>query len=422
MSSDITTGPSEEYGPTRAQHKSYLLKAAYRVVSLANIYEGGEQEAIDLFAKIRWGEIGRQACPRCGEIARHYWTARYKRWKCRSCDKQFTVCSGTYLHATKINPVTLLSLLFHFVEAKDSVSAREVSGLHKLNHQTTHVTYLKVREAIRASMLKEPLLTGDVQADAAYFIKYLRPGNTGTGPSFAIQQKQKNAGLDESAKAPRQAHHPDMHALVVFVQAGTQGRRHYKVARIKTETQVDLLDIGQNFCASAAVLTTDQHSGYDLLTGAVAEHRVINHSQHFQDEHGNNTNLAEGFFSRLRHAYRGAWHRTSVQYLELYGWEFAWRLTMVGASNDEQLNDLLTRLLTQTRPADLIDYWRKRPGAPAPDSNEAGMLVEISKEDVPRRLGRPVKSPLRKKTEPRKKRAYNKKCKADVPPSDKGAT
>jgi transposase-like protein len=422
MSSNFTIGPSEEYGSKRAQHKSYLLKAPYRVMSLSNIYDGGEQDAIDFFAKIRWGEIGRQACPRCGELAQHYWTARYKRWKCRACEKQFTVFSDTYLHATKLKPVTLLSLFFHFVEAKDSVSAREVSGLHKLNHQTTHVTYLKLREAIRASMLKEPLLTGKVQADAAYFIKYLRPGNTGTGPSFAAQQKQKNAGLDESAKAPRQAHHPDMHALVVFVQAGAQGHRHYKIARIKTETQVDLLDIGQNFCASAATLTTDQHSGYDLLTGAVAEHRVINHRQHFQDEHGNNTNLAEGFFSRLRHAYRGAWHRTSVQYLELYGWEFAWRLTMVGASNDEQLKDLLTRLLTQTRPPDLIDYWRKKPGAPPADPNEAGMLVEIPKNDVPKRRGRPVKSPLRKKAEPRKKRRYNKKCSADVPSSDNRPT
>jgi hypothetical protein len=46
------------------------------------------------------------------------------------------------------------------------------------------------------------------------------------------------------------------------------------------------------------------------------------------------------------------------------------------------------------------------------------MLVEIPKEDVPRRRGRPVKSPLRKKAEPRKKRAYNKKRNADVPPSD----
>src|ERR1700730_2594870 len=126
MSSDTTISPSEEYGSKRAQHKSYLLKAAYRVMSLANIYERGEQDAIDLFAEIRWGEIGRQACPRCGELDQHYWTARHKRWKCRACEKQFTVFSGTYLHATKLKPVVLLSLFFHFVEAKDSVSAREV--------------------------------------------------------------------------------------------------------------------------------------------------------------------------------------------------------------------------------------------------------------------------------------------------------
>jgi hypothetical protein len=104
-----------------------------------------------------------------------------------------------------------------------------------------HVLLLKIREALADSMRAEPPLNGFIQADAAYFIKYVRPGNIGTGASAAAKQDRADAGKDETGKtAKKRTVSPNMHVLVVFVQMGLQGDRRFKVAKLKTENRVDI--------------------------------------------------------------------------------------------------------------------------------------------------------------------------------------
>jgi hypothetical protein len=396
----------------RPQKKSHLLEAKYRTTDLFALIGDGEQSARDYLARNRWGASGEdvQVCRKCGSVAKHYWQESRQYWKCREtvCRAQFSIVSGTYLHATKIPAQALLSVLFHFVEGKNSISARQISGLHDLSHQASHVLLMKVRDAIRDSMLREPPLTGKIQADAAYFIKYKRPGNVGTGPAFAAKDDEKNAGLNENAKTTRFVH-PNMHALVVFVQSGGAGTRRYKLARVKTESQINIAELGKKYCEGEIEFTTDEHSGYSLLVGPTIKHYVILHQKEFQDENKRNTNNAESFFSRMRHAYRGAWHRTSIQNLEWYGWEFAWRQTMVGRSNEKQLQDLLARVLAPFDERRFSDYWRKQPDRPKPDPDDVGLVVEIDKRTIPRKRGRPRKDEVRYKEPPRKKRQYNRK-------------
>lgn len=406
------TGPST--GPNAAWKRgkpklSYLLEPPYRKEAVKRLYRASEAELRKRLATIRWGHAGDdvQICPTCGSIDKHYWTESVKRWKCRAklCGKQFSIFSGTRMHASKMELCDFMSLMFHFVEAKDSQSARELSGLHDKNHQTIHVAFLKIREALRETMSDGPLLEGYVQADAAYFIKYVRPGNVGTGASMAASTVRKNAGLDEGGKSSNVISE-NMHALVVFVQAGPQGRRHYKVAVIKTEAQVDLLNLGQKFCSQNALLVTDQHSAYNLFSGEFDAHFKVNHSKEFVNKDGMHTNFAESYFARMRAAIWGAWHRTSVQHLEEYGWEIAWRQTMVGRNNKEQLDDLIKRVLSCGRSERYRDYWSKLPPESRPPKEEhRGMLIELDKADVPRVMGRPSKSKVRIKP-PKRRGSY----------------
>lgn len=405
-------GPGATWPPAK-EKRSYLLCADYRQESLQDLLKRTEEDTVQYLAKIRWGGLGenKQACPACGSIDTHYWCKSLGGWKCRDklCGKQFTVFSGTRLHGIKMPPTTVMSILFHFVEAKDGISSREISGLHDFNHQTVHVMTLKIREALRETISAEPLLTGYVQADAAYFIKYVRPGNIGMGASTAAKVQQKNAGLDENAKVHNVVS-PNMHALVVFVKAGQQGQREYRIACIKTENQVDLLALGQRFCAPGAALVTDQHSAYNFFSGEFVAHYRVNHQQEFMTEDGFNTNFAEGIFSRLRAAVAGAWHRTSIQNLEEYGWEIAWRQTMVGRPNGEQLDDLVRRVLTSGRPTRFVDYWGKRPKEHRPKREELGMLVEVDKNDLSKRRGRPAAGIVKMHRPKQSKRSYNRKA------------
>ncbi len=179
-----------------------------------------------------------------------------------------------------------------------------------------------------------------------------------------------------------------------FLRAGADSTLIALLAR----TRVDLQHLAAQYCTPTSILLTDQHGAYTPFSALFDEHHTVNHSAEFMSREGLHTNLAENFFSRMRHAQGGAWHRMSVQYLEYYGWEFAWRQTMVGRSNVEQLQDLLKRLLASGRPTRFIDYWGKRPTGgreEQADPEDFGIAVEIDKRDVRKKIGRPKKQALR---------------------------
>ncbi|WP_119353341.1 IS1595 family transposase [Azohydromonas sediminis] len=407
------TGP--DVGKPQAPEKTnYLLKADYRTTSVQKLLQLSDDEARAFFERIRWARLGegRQVCPQCGSIDSHYWCKGPRRWKCRNkvCGHQFTVLQGTRLHGAKKTYQELLALLFEFVEGKDSVSSRQLSGKYDLAYHTAYVLGMKVREAIADSMKAEPKLTGYIQADAAYFMKYVRPGNVGTGAALAAKRDQKNAGLDSEGKTKNTVS-PRMHALVVFVQTGPVGTRRYKVAVVKTENQVDLLTLGKEYCDREGLLTTDGHSGYNFYTGAFQQHYVVDHTTQFFTDEGMHTNLAEGFFSRMRSAQNGAWHKMTLAHIEEYGWEFAWRQTMVGRSNLEQLEDLLARMLNSGRSGRYADYWKKSAAAPSrvPDAEDDAVAMEVDKQSVPKKRGRPSADTVRPQVPERPKRKYTRK-------------
>ena len=99
--------------------------------------------------------------------------------------------------------------------------------------------------------------------------------------------------------------------------------------------------------------------------------------------------MRKGSSPGMRHAQAGAWHRLTVQHLIEYAWEFAWRLTMVGRSNSAQFIDLLQRLLTSSRGSHFVrDRDEEESTEGVASDEECGFLVEVPKEDVPKRRGR----------------------------------
>jgi hypothetical protein len=123
------------------------------------------------------------------------------------------------------------------------------------------------------------------------------------------------------------------------------------------------------------------------------------------------------YFSRMRACQAGAWHRLTVRFLEDYGWEVAWRLTMLPNSNEFQLQDLLARLMRSGRSTRFRDAWnkqrRKSKTPPDPSADQGPYLVEIPKDQVRKRRGPPRKGVTRVKPEPKEKRPYNRKAKAE---------
>jgi transposase-like protein len=71
-------------------------------------------------------------CPRCNNPPPHYFLSTVKRFKCRSCYKQFTETSGTIFHSRKLPLETLRSIQKRFGEgATVAQVTREFDIEHK---------------------------------------------------------------------------------------------------------------------------------------------------------------------------------------------------------------------------------------------------------------------------------------------------
>ena len=83
-----------------AQH--FLLSAKARSLSLATVARLSDEEAFQTFKLIRWSATeGAPVCPICGCVAVYTYTTR-KLFKCKGCNHQFSVTSGTIFASRKL--------------------------------------------------------------------------------------------------------------------------------------------------------------------------------------------------------------------------------------------------------------------------------------------------------------------------------
>ena len=157
-----------------AQH--FLLSSAARSLSLAKVARMSDDEARDAFRMIRWASTnGEPACPSCGCLGVYSFKSR-PIFKCKACDHQFSVTSGT-IFASRKRPVRdyLLAIAI-FVNGAKGHSALQLSRDLDCQYKTAFVMAHKIREALAAEKIDETV-SGEVAVDGAYFGGYVKPSN-----------------------------------------------------------------------------------------------------------------------------------------------------------------------------------------------------------------------------------------------------
>ena len=80
----------------------FLLSAKARTLSLASIFRMSDDQAHETFTAIRFADNGGAAfCPRGRCTAVYAYTVR-RIWKCKACEHQFSVTSGTIFANRKL--------------------------------------------------------------------------------------------------------------------------------------------------------------------------------------------------------------------------------------------------------------------------------------------------------------------------------
>lgn len=316
-----------------SQH--FLLSSKARTLSLAKVMRLSDDEAFETFKAIRWADSGGEPfCPRCGCVAIYQYKAR-RIFKCKGCNAQFSVTTGTIFASRKLPLRDILAAIAIFVNGAKGHSALQLSRDLDVQYKTAFVLSHKIREAISGKNKTEKL-NGEIEIDGAYFGGYVKPAN--------YKENRRDRRLLRNQTGKREV-------VVVMRQRGGDA----VTSVFKGEH--DSIGAIEQRVAIGSTIYADEASSWDVLHAKFLTRR-INHSQAYSDA-GACTNQAESFFSRIRRAEIGMHHHIAGKYLDSYAAEMAWRENNRRVSNGEQYLIVTNAALTSPVSRQWKGYWQR---------------------------------------------------------------
>lgn len=324
---------------TVSQH--FLLSAAARTLSLAQVLRLSDAEAEALFIRIRWaGNEGKAFCPKCGcatvyECRRPSGNLRYR---CKACRGDFSLTSGTLFHSHKLPLRTYLAAIAIFCNEVKGKNALALSRDLGLAYKSAFVMTHKLREAM-ATELHGRMIGGEgkeAAIDGAYFGGYIKPAN--------LRENRRDRRLLRNQNGKRQC------VVVIRERDG-----HILPAVFKGESEA--LSFIRRRVMRGTTIQADEASAWNDLRAQFTMRR-INHQEAYSLAEAC-TNQAESFFSRIRRAEQGHHHHIAGPYLGRYAQESAWREDHRRVTNGEQLQAVAGLALAATPSVDFCGYWQR---------------------------------------------------------------
>ncbi len=250
--------------------------------------------------KARWG--GQVVCPRCESD--RITTRRGKRlgyYRCRGCDREFTVRTGTIFERSHVPLHEWLYAIYLTVTARKGLSSLQLSKELGRCQKTAWFIQQRLREACAAGEL-DHLLTGIVEVDEAY---------VGGLEGNRHESKKRRLGRGPAGKQ----------AVLGLRQRGGKS-----IARPVSGTGKDVLQSTiARHVAPGSTVCTDDHPGYTGLRGY--RHRSVKHSAgEYVGANGIHINSAESMWAMLKRSIYGTWHQVSRKHMHRYVNEVVFRL------------------------------------------------------------------------------------------------
>ena len=339
----------------------FLLSAEARELTLEVLYAKLSNEDVSrIFHLIRWPEThGAPCCPHCNETECVVTVPkRASLYRCKKCERMFSLTSGTFLHASKLSLRTILAALLLLADAVKGMSASQFSRQVGIQYKTAFVLMHK----IRASLLVEnsqTLLDGDVQIDGAYLdTKERKPNEHKAAREMAARERAaQGTQTEQDVEEPDWKPTPRC-ILVARKVSGERGKGGVKtvIGFAPCENGVDVDAFVAKHVTPGAVVTSDEHKAYAMLITHYDLKRV-NHSERYSGQNGENINQAESYFSRFRRMQIGQNHFFG-KHLLAYAAESAWRDDNRRNSNSVNARALLGLLLKPNSDGLWRGFWK----------------------------------------------------------------
>jgi len=254
------------------------------------------QVAHDYFVQKRWPNG--VACPRmgCGSAAVTY-LAKYRRWNCKDCKKQFTAKIGTIFEDSPIGLEKWLPAFWLIASNRNGISSYEIARGLGVTQKTAWFMLHRIREA----MGDEPTdkLSGTVEADETYI-----------GGKWANKPNRVRRAAKDSLTAAWESKTP------VFGVIERKGRvRAFKVPNVTHKTLLPKL---RDSIDQDATLYTDSSKLYTHINEFFLRHASVNHGLHEYVRGEVHTNNIECFWAVLKRTIGGTYTHVHPRHLDRY--------------------------------------------------------------------------------------------------------
>src|SRR5436309_2578803 len=149
-----------------------------------------EAKAVAFLEQQRWGN--EPACPRCGDMNVYQMRGldglrnEDYRWRCRGCEKMFTVRTGTVFEESRLPLRVWVYAFWKACSSKKGISALQLAREMEITHKSALFVLRRIRHGLGSE--NAPKLTGTVEADELYvggkprrFFGYTHKHKTGRG-------------------------------------------------------------------------------------------------------------------------------------------------------------------------------------------------------------------------------------------------
>ena len=322
-----------------AQH--FLMTREAKSLSLVQVLRMSDADAEVMFRRVRWPETDGQAvCPHCGGVDA-YECRRPNgslRFRCRACAKDFSITSGTLFASHKLPLRMYLGAIACFCNEVKGKSMLAMSRNLGLSYKAAFVLCHKMREAMSEDM-RGRIIGGEgkvAEVDGAYFGGHVRPNN------------RKNERIDRRVTGNQSG----KRRCVVIVR-----ERNGNSVPAVFGSEAQALNFIQSRVAKGTIVNADAAPAWNALH-ARYEMKRIDHEEAYSLD-GACTNMAEGYFSRLRRAEAGHHHHISGPYLLRFAQEAAWREDNRRVSNGEQVERVAMLAMMRKPSVDFGGYWQR---------------------------------------------------------------
>lgn len=264
-----------------------------------------ENAARKWFEDILWPD-GTRYCPNCGSADTHECSHDKMPYRCRDCRKYFSVKTGTVMAGSPLPLLKWVYAIYLDVTSLKGVSSMKLHRDLGITQKTAWFMQQRIREAFAhegcdSSRVTEQF-TGPVEVDETYI------GGKRRNMSNSRRKELKDAGRGPVGKT-----------AVVGAKDRPSNQVTAKVVK-RTDGQTLIPFIEEN-TVEGATIYTDEARAYQGLPN----HESVKHGVREYVRDQIHVNGLESFWSMLKRAHKGTFHKISPKHLQRYVNEFASR-------------------------------------------------------------------------------------------------